>query len=84
MTTFQIEKNKQGVFAHFKGANINRTIRCPEKKAKKVKSVYYSDKTSAMKYNIPVLNVDGKIHTCHELMLGRVWNTLWEDGWRKK
>lgn len=82
MASFQIQKNGKVVSATFKGAGINRSVRCPDKLAKKVKTVYYPDKMTVAKYNVPSLHVDGNERNCHELLMGRVWNTLWEDGWR--
>ena len=83
MTTFQIVQTDKGVFAHFNGKH-KRTIRCPDKRAKKIKGMYYPDKMTIQKYNVPVLVVDGQERQCHELLQKRVWQTLWEDGWRQR
>ena len=84
MVTFQVGRTDKGVYAKFKGPHINKELCCPEKRAKKIEDAYYAEKFTTLKYNIPVLHVDGKVRTCHELMHGRIWNTLWEEGWRKK
>jgi hypothetical protein len=83
MATFQLEKTDKGVFAHLNG-DQKRTIKCPDKQAERVVAMYYPSKMTILKYNIPVLNVDGQERQCHDTVLKRIWQSLWEEGWRRK
>ena len=86
MTGFKVEKTGEDFNVHFKNPHINRVITCPQERFNQLyhSKFYYASAETQLRYHPPVLVATNKWNKCHELLLKRIWDSLWTEGWRTK
>jgi hypothetical protein len=70
----------------FKDGNHIRKLHCPASRKKQISKCgkYYNfEKFIGMKYNLNSFKFTKEQKT-HSLFAKRLWNGLWEEGWREK
>jgi hypothetical protein len=67
----------------FRAPEFERTIKCPANRMEQIKNGhYYFDKPTRIRHEIWRMVMPQKFSKTHSILASRVWNALWEEGWR--